>query len=243
MKCGQCPHALSRRINDGSGCVREIDISDFEVCLKTWENEEFTFDGSRKRWTHNGAPTNRNVIEDRLKVWPGYLDCLEDLFINRLREEWDRESNAKRLYWDAHKMSERLEQEYARLSRITTKREKPAPTQPPIQLKSIVGVERAHFNQSCYVYFLLDGDEVVYVGKTSQPWPKRILDHIKNGAIDFDDVWRLEVDESSLNDVELKYIKKFKPKYNSVGKDTPGAHLKHHAVLRRAATERTPAAV
>jgi len=63
------------------------------------------------------------------------------------------------------------------------------------------------------VYFLCDGDEVVYVGQ-SNCVVFRVATHVKEAVKVFDRVFFLPAPLSSLNDIETEYIRTLKPKYN-----------------------------
>ena len=64
-----------------------------------------------------------------------------------------------------------------------------------------------------FVYFLINKDKIVYIGKTSRSPFNRISAHKKN--LIFKEMYYIEVDSpiSALNS-ENYYISKFKPKYN-----------------------------
>ena len=64
---------------------------------------------------------------------------------------------------------------------------------------------------NCFVYFLIEKDEVVYVGQTKNGGV-RPYQHV--GSKDFDRVEIIYCDQDSLNTVEATYIAKYKPKYN-----------------------------
>jgi hypothetical protein len=64
---------------------------------------------------------------------------------------------------------------------------------------------------SC-VYFLLDGEEVVYVGQTKSRMLARIDEHRVNKV--FDSVAILECDPAHLLRVEIEWIFALTPKYN-----------------------------
>lgn len=65
--------------------------------------------------------------------------------------------------------------------------------------------------RGCYVYFLLDNNEIVYVGSTKNG-EQRIFQHCNSKH--FDSYSLIEVNENILLDTENKYILEFKPKYN-----------------------------
>lgn len=62
------------------------------------------------------------------------------------------------------------------------------------------------------VYFLVKGNEIVYVGQ-SKHGSSRMYSHRDK---DFDRVYYIEVNPGILNEVETHYILKFAPKYNKV---------------------------
>lgn len=64
----------------------------------------------------------------------------------------------------------------------------------------------------CFVYFLLDGKEVVYVGQTKSGL-SRPLSH-KNKV--FDRIAILKCNEQELDDLENKFILKYSPRYNKM---------------------------
>lgn len=66
----------------------------------------------------------------------------------------------------------------------------------------------------CFIYFLLDDEnEVLYVGQTTQGM-SRIYQHKDK---EFSKVYIILCEEEYLNEVELEYIEKYKPIYNSSG--------------------------
>jgi len=66
------------------------------------------------------------------------------------------------------------------------------------------------------VYFLMQGEEVVYVGQTNC-LPDRIIWHRRDKKV-FDGVWFLPVDAGDLVLLEGRYIDRFRPRYNKTGK-------------------------
>lgn len=62
------------------------------------------------------------------------------------------------------------------------------------------------------VYFLIHGDEIVYVGQSVDVF-SRFEVHRVSGKV-FDRVYYIECEEWELSDVEAEYIIKFAPKYN-----------------------------
>lgn len=86
----------------------------------------------------------------------------------------------------------------------------------PACLKQIKNVNQFYADRLCYIYFLLDKGEVVYVGQSSSYWPGRILSHLQEKVKMFDDIWYVEADRQSLDAMEVKYIREFRPKYNNL---------------------------
>ena len=70
------------------------------------------------------------------------------------------------------------------------------------------------------VYFLIKGNEVVYVGQ-SEDVPVRIRSHKHGGLIEFDHVYYLHVSPEKLVEVEKYYIRLLKPKRNRAGIKNP----------------------
>jgi hypothetical protein len=65
------------------------------------------------------------------------------------------------------------------------------------------------------VYFLCDGEEVVYVGQSRTP-SRRIVDHFCNPQKTFDRVYTLPIPESELIDVETAFIKHIRPSQQGI---------------------------
>ena len=64
-----------------------------------------------------------------------------------------------------------------------------------------------------YIYFLLHENEVVYIGKSTS-LASRIVEHINSGTKTFDDVSVIECSIDEMDDLEIKYIKEYCPRYN-----------------------------
>lgn len=67
------------------------------------------------------------------------------------------------------------------------------------------------------VYFLIDGDEIVYVGSTTQ-FGSRILNHLSSRK-QFTAYAAIDCNYDDLRQVEYSYIEKFKPKYNQARRE------------------------
>lgn len=87
-----------------------------------------------------------------------------------------------------------------------------------IQIKDIKNIEKLYIKDIPKIYFLLKNKEVVYVGRTENKWPGRILAHLKENKKDFDEVYSINVEKKNIDKIEKYYIKKYKPKYNKTYK-------------------------
>ena len=95
----------------------------------------------------------------------------------------------------------------------------------------------SHEKETPRIYFLLCGDEVVYIGQTQGPWPQRVCQHLYLGEKIFDAVWYFELCDhrklpkptdrdgfrwshvgdattQRLKQMESYYIDMFQPRYN-----------------------------
>ena len=66
--------------------------------------------------------------------------------------------------------------------------------------------------QRC-IYFLIDGDQIVYVGQSGDG-PTRVASHRAERKKSFTHFFILPAPTENLNELEALYIHKFKPKYN-----------------------------
>lgn len=87
------------------------------------------------------------------------------------------------------------------------------------------------------VYFLCDGDRVIYVGQSTRPMT-RLENHYWEGKRSFDRIYLLPVPESELNNVEAAFIKHLQPETQGgirSGKKPahPGHVLPIHEILAR----------
>jgi hypothetical protein len=116
----------------------------------------------------------------------------------------------------------------------------------PTALKEIEGLELLGETADCRVYFLCDGDTVVYVGQTTN-LAVRLSSH--NNDKTFDRVFFVRCSSEEMGPLETKWIKALRPKYN-ISKTGPafwtrpkkGAHkrIKHRermALFLRARSE------
>ena len=68
-------------------------------------------------------------------------------------------------------------------------------------------------NNSAILFFLLDGEEVVYISK-SIGYNLNLQNHFKNKKFDAYSV--VEVDEEDIEEIYTEYVEIFAPKYNSI---------------------------
>jgi len=152
-------------------------------------------------------------IED---MWKAFEDYIGDHISNELRER------SKRLdeYYEELYNEElvKLSDKYENFRDIELKRwreETPRNNEDvPEALKGIEHLKRLEVADPCYIYFLMDDEEVVYVGKTTNAWPCRVKQHVDDGQKKFNDVWYIRTLGKDLDSLEIQYIKKYKPKYN-----------------------------
>jgi len=79
--------------------------------------------------------------------------------------------------------------------------------------KSHILSKKRRFRQQHIVYFLISGNEIVYVGK-SDNGISRIYSHLRKGDIIFDSYWFELTTAKNLTRLEKRYIKQFDPEYN-----------------------------
>ena len=75
----------------------------------------------------------------------------------------------------------------------------------------------------CFIYFLLDKNEVVYVGKTTQGISRPF--HHKHSK-KFDQIKIIYFKQNKLDEMEDFFIKKYKPKYNKINNYNQNYSLK-----------------
>lgn len=73
---------------------------------------------------------------------------------------------------------------------------------------------RIQLTRQYYVYFLISGEEIVYVGKCEYGL-RRIADHLCEGRIKFNAYYYVESTEEEYSGLEKNYIRMFQPKYNT----------------------------
>ena len=84
----------------------------------------------------------------------------------------------------------------------------------------------ARFCDSAGIYFLIDRGEIVYIGATTR-WPGRLSGHINKN---FNAVRFIPCRQSKLHKYELRWIFKFKPKLNKIGKSVTAYMAIHNFV-------------
>ncbi|MBB6692255.1 hypothetical protein H7B90_12660 [Cohnella xylanilytica] len=178
----------SRNKSDGSGKVKDISFENDSVTITSWDNVRFEYSYQNGyRWRTQEGWISRNRIEDYLRVWPGYIDAIEDLFMpvrEKLDElEMQRKINEERYHEDIKKTYDFLVEKFTLdrhpALRIWRNRNPINTEEVPENLKSIRHVKRLEITEPSFVY-----------------------------------VWYLEVDRPSVSQVEAEFISRFQPKYN-----------------------------
>lgn len=70
------------------------------------------------------------------------------------------------------------------------------------------------------IYFLIDGDIVVYAGQTKQPWPSRIAGHLRSDKV-FTHAMAFSCPAEILDRIEIAMIYAVRPRYNSETSESP----------------------
>jgi len=82
-----------------------------------------------------------------------------------------------------------------------------------LEMRTILAQSKAKPSQG--VYFLIQSKEIVYIGQTTNIL-RRINSHIRKRKFHFDRYAFISLPKESLEATEKLYIKKFRPKYNTV---------------------------
>lgn len=96
----------------------------------------------------------------------------------------------------------------------------------PALLGHIPGIISIQLHYGCFVYFLLQDNEIVYVGQTTGCLESRLSFHAVratsgNGGKIFNRAFAYSCDPSSVDAEEQKRIQEFHPKYNRAGVTRP----------------------
>ena len=70
-------------------------------------------------------------------------------------------------------------------------------------------------DEGCGVYFLFNGESLIYVGQTNRSIGERVAEHARSGRR-FTQVWCRSVKESKLDHHERHYIRMLKPSDNII---------------------------
>ena len=81
----------------------------------------------------------------------------------------------------------------------------------PLTPRSIVAMAK-EYSPVCGVYFLVKGDDVIYVGQSVNV-PARVATH-KNNGVEFERWHFIECEPEWLNDLEAAFIAQFSPSLN-----------------------------
>lgn len=103
--------------------------------------------------------------------------------------------------------------------------------------KEIVSKKREYFNSVC-IYALIDNDEVVYIGQSSDVMGR--LSAHKSSVKEFSHfsiIERIDVKEEDVSEYvnkrEMYYIKKLRPKYNKTGNRAINARKENKKIKRQ----------
>lgn len=214
---GTHPWTTNREKHLGSGHARgSITFKDGVLKLRPGaDGHTCVYDG---RWS-----CSRQCFEESVDAWPGFADGFEYAYDEIFREL----GHPNRLIERTEQLSafsEWLDERNDRLGQrelALMKRERLAvprdrDDRPPPPLQGIRGLRRLEMDPSPRVYFLVSGDEPVYVGQSMKNWPGRIIDHISS-AKEFTAVWSIPVAASRINRIERQWIDLLQPRYNIVG--------------------------
>lgn len=210
----------------------EFDPNELRVRIKD-TSLTYRLHGSGYRWYESGnGYVSRDYVEKLLSAWPGYVDALEDLWdevqatLRKVEENGKKrwEAQNEEWNWRFNQLKEIAERDLVAARREAAlgrhaalerwRKDAPLRADRPVALAEISGIKQlAQVQLPCYVYFLLDKGEVVYVGHTSQEIGRAIEPLAADPSKTFDDVWFLEVDWQSAKQVADSYREAFNPRY------------------------------
>jgi len=223
--CRQAAYVQSR--------VVSVKADNHELCIDfevgygdDASSQKLVYDFNTQRWQGASGADACDQMGKGADYIAGLLDGVRacHAYLDRTardREQADREMDANLQRWrdDAELRARRAYQVGRKPAMIKWKKasKSAAATNPPACIAKVGALREVQFDLSddgpCYVYFLVDGDEVVYVGQSTNIMG-RVASHEANPDKVFDRVFYIEVDRSSLGHVERKYIRELKPKYN-----------------------------
>lgn len=90
----------------------------------------------------------------------------------------------------------------------------------PQAISTIVGLEEIRTEQLCGVYFLCLGNEVVYVGQSTNVMA-RFQTHCQERRNQFERIFFIRVPFCNLNEVERRFIESLQPKLNKTFREDP----------------------
>jgi len=79
--------------------------------------------------------------------------------------------------------------------------------------EEIMANKQSRIPNTCGVYFLISGDDIVYVGR-SKSIHRRIREHVSDKTKEFDSFCIMECEYYESRRLEIVYIGKFNPRYN-----------------------------
>ena len=81
-----------------------------------------------------------------------------------------------------------------------------------LKTKKEILSRRTPLEKDCFIYFLIKGEEIVYVGQTTNGLT-RITQHCADKNFDYYSIEKCQI--TNLDNLEARYIVEFNPKYNS----------------------------
>jgi hypothetical protein len=86
-----------------------------------------------------------------------------------------------------------------------------------IEPSGLVKYSHDSLKETCWIYFLYDKEELVYVGKTTRG-VSRLLGHVNGingyGLKDWTHYSYIQVERKDLDKIEKRMIREYEPKYN-----------------------------
>lgn len=152
-----------------------------------------------------GLPVERVTALADAGYWPHYrLDGGAPMF---------KKSESKA--WAARNLMQRVPGSEADFNfKVIIQAPKQMKTVPPVSISNVKGLtELTHILYPPGVYFLVENDEVVYVGQSINPMG-RIGQHLRSKAGKFDRVYFVPVPQFMLDAVEGGFIKLLSPRLN-----------------------------
>lgn len=167
------------RRGHGAFGVQRMDESDGGITLNWWDGRVLDYSCDRgpiNRWMLDGMRITRTEAELQLGLWPGFLDGVElcEQNLSRLRKAAAKEAECEMARAVEEMKQENRAQRHQLLAMWRNNGVAPHTGQTPATIRHIRAIKRFDGVIACHVYFLLQADEVVYVGQSGAAWPHRL---------------------------------------------------------------------